>query len=346
MTPKLKQTHTMIAFWVFLILILPVRCYQLLFEMEDGTGYLKTGAVTQYLMPALIILAVLTLCVCALTGKKVKHFYPATGYYPLGVMGIGLALAIAYECGDQFNILSEKMQEERQIVEKVVGAGQLLFAVLAVFLLVIMYARYLVRNDSYRNFRLMGLCFPVWAVFYTTKSYLGLSVVANISENVYDILFLCAVTLFIFSQSKVLAGIGEKSDLRKTVLFGLLTSLLGFIDYIPRQTAVLLGNADVQDFLKRFSVPLAGFFEREGVFSKKVLSDTTQPKILFVVIALYAFVFVLALIRTGKKPDVQEDQADPETAPQTVRQDEPSPDTEPEPDELWDGWEAEEDPEG
>jgi len=319
MTPKLKQTATVTAFWVFLVLILPVRCYQLLFEMEDGTGYLKTGAVTLYMMPALIILAVVTLCICALAGKKVKYFQPAFGYYPLGVMGIGLALAIAYECGDRFSSLMETMRMERHTIEKVVGVGQMLFAVLAVFMLVIMYARYLVRSDRYKSFLLMNLFLPLWAVFYTTQSYLSLSVVANISENVYDILFLCAATLFIFSHSKVLAGIGEKSDLRKTVLFGLLASLLGFIDYIPRQMAVIMGGSGARNFLNRFSAPLVSFLEREEVFTKKVLSDTTQPRVLFAAIALYAFVFTMALIYTGKKLEYDESpMVDPGTAPQVA----------------------------
>ena len=119
--------------------------------------------------------------------------------------------------------------------------------------------------------------FPVWG-FRLVSSFISFTGMANITENIYDILMFCASLFFFILMAKILSGVYVIRSIHYLYPVGLITSLLCIICSIPRYFVVLIGREEMlhKSTTLDISVLATGIFI--AVFTLKLYSKNNLDK--------------------------------------------------------------------
>lgn len=82
----------------------------------------------------------------------------------------------------------------------------------------------------------------IYFVYRLVISFINYTGVTNISENIFDIIFLCLALLFFLLHGKILSGIEVRKSCRQIFSLGLLTFFLGCLNSLPLILTVAFGR--------------------------------------------------------------------------------------------------------
>lgn len=82
---------------------------------------------------------------------------------------------------------------------------------------------------------------PLW-IYRLAYTFFSLTGMANIADNIYTILMLCASTVFYLFIAKAMSGISVKNNLSVGIPVGLAASILSFVCTVPRFIITVFGD--------------------------------------------------------------------------------------------------------
>jgi len=207
------------------------RVFQILFLLEPKTGFYKTEySSTHILYITFFICVVIVLAAFAFASRRMPTHAPKVDKF-LGILSFLVAISFAISSGvDLVNGLSST---------KILSA---MFSLLAAIFFVI----YGLSGISNIKVPLVAtlFVFPVWG-FRLVTSFVSFTGMANITENIYDILMLCVNLLFFVIMAKILSGVYVIRSIRYAYPVGLIASLLCIMCSVPRYIVVLIGHKDI-----------------------------------------------------------------------------------------------------
>ena len=84
---------------------------------------------------------------------------------------------------------------------------------------------------------------PLW-IYRLAYTFFSLTGMANIADNIYTIIMLCASTVFYLFISKAMSGISVKNNLSVGIPVGLAASILSFVCTVPRFIITVFGGKE------------------------------------------------------------------------------------------------------
>lgn len=240
----MKAKKILITFFIALPILIFGRFFQLYSMIDPSTGFFLNDyadlAVTMCIVGAAVLLFILVMSIA-------KRDYPdklATVSTPLGGVSILFGLVILVTAagfiseGNLFTISSPPLSVDFS------------FSGLIYIILLIMSA---VAFCLFGIFHITGtkkgmilMIFPivlyVWRLISAFIDYTG---IANISENIIDLIMLCCSLIFILLHAKIINGINYKINMPAAVGFGLAASLLCAVSTIPRYVLMIIGRSDL-----------------------------------------------------------------------------------------------------
>lgn len=275
----------MLAMFVGMIILVPLRIAQLFNNTDMTTGFFLergAGVYVFYSVAVLVVLAVAVLCfVC---GQMPSHAVAQVRRPGLGIASVALAAAFG---GQSINALSAMMQESRlaglSVYEFCVGNGTVRSLFEAILGCVTMLALALLaiacitgKTKWLRFPAVLFLAAPLWGtlrvIFYFTHtiSYL---VVAELFCEMYATIFLM---LFLFAIARFFTETGSEGGTWTVLATGLLSALFCMLASAPRLVSSIAGNGTVEGFELNFIFAMGALFSVFAVSS--VLKHGIAPK--------------------------------------------------------------------
>ena len=240
------------------------RVFQILFLLEPTTGFYKAEYSSAHVLYiAFFICVIIVLGAFAFSSRRMPTHAPKVDRF-LSVISFVVAISFAVSSAvDLVNGLSST---------KMLSA---LFSLLAVIFFVL-YGLSGISNIKVPPVVVLFV-FPVWG-FRLVSSFISFTGMANISENIYDILMLCVNLFFFVTMAKILCGVYVIKNIRHIFQVGLIASLLCIICSAPRYFVVLIGQQDMlhESTTLDISVLATGLFI--AAFTLKLYSRSNLPK--------------------------------------------------------------------
>ncbi|MBQ9993108.1 MAG: hypothetical protein IJP17_00155, partial [Clostridia bacterium] len=185
------------------------------------------GNASVIILPVIIVLFIAAFGISSFACDEYPKFSPNHRSYPLGLVSAVTAVVFGYVSAAELIDSGERMfTGPAGIVYSVFG----LLSVVSFSFLAIGFLR---RENNIESSP-FTLLFPIiWAAMRMVLTFLRFTTVANISEDMYDLVMMVAVMLFFVSMSKFMAGASGISS--KWVFFSGCTAILfSMLTTIPR----------------------------------------------------------------------------------------------------------------
>jgi hypothetical protein len=212
-----------------------VRVYQVLYVIDPTTGFYREGHLTVPLLNVLLLVAVILFL-----SFKVKIQSADASIDPGSVLGRGTGVGGAFvhyivSLGFLFYVLTLLMTSHGAF-----SVGMLLDAALAILSSVffIILGTAVVFGRPPEGIAWLSLFPFLWCAWRLIRAFLEYTTIANISSQLFDVLYMVSVLLFLFSVAKSLAGM---PSLKNVIAFGFCTVLFAAVTAIPN--LILLAEA-------------------------------------------------------------------------------------------------------
>ncbi|MBQ7595252.1 MAG: hypothetical protein IJU45_01170 [Clostridia bacterium] len=239
-----------------LILLVPLRVFQYLTNIEPGTGFYSKLDFSAYAVYALMLFCVVFSFIISFAGRKniaVKRVVDAPKLnacaFLLGGVGFAsdaissIAKYLSIQTGYSFNpsqSLYQYLSQEGGIIVLLQG----IFAVLSAVYFGILAGAAFSNNDTAPKFRLMSLSGALWAVMKLLMMFKTKISFINVSDLFIE-LFACAFTmLFLFYFAVSLSQVDKGESYYKLYAYGIPAAVFTLVCFIPRAVLAVIGKSD------------------------------------------------------------------------------------------------------
>ena len=227
MNKNIKKYTPLFAFAFFALASILLWGYELIYAIDEKTGFIEPGHWSSYLMTGLLLFGICFLIVLPFfTSKNVvgikQKKRPVTGV--LGIIFGGVLVVetvIAFASSAPPNVI-------------------VTISAVAASLFIIFMAINLIFGQNYSFAGVFAIVPAIWACIRLAVNFMKYTTIANISGNLFDVLMMVFTVMFLFYQANLIAGIDTKKSYRFTQGFGLCASLFCLMCTLPR----LLLNLD------------------------------------------------------------------------------------------------------
>ncbi len=263
-----------IVFAVALLITLPTRIYQILFLMDQDTGFYIDGMKTTAFVSAGLAAGVLLLVLMCFLDKGKKPKYSPIRSLPAAVFGTlaGLGILLQYAVG-----IFTSAESENPVPSVLLA----LIGICAGGVIILTSYQFATGGNTFEHHPLLALLPSVWGCASLVSLFINYVAVVNVSENIYDTFAVIFLLLFLFAQAKMFARIEDEKSGKMVYIFGLPAALLLLATGIPGTLMVL------------FNLHSAGTFP-VGLYPVNVL------------LALYVVLFLIQYAKIGEdkpRPD-------------------------------------------
>lgn len=220
---KLKHQRLFVFSAFSLISVVIIRTIQLMFLTDNKTGFFITGL--EGIGTALTVLAVLLIVLSGMMiflGKKEKIDPVPTPSYLVGGTAIlaGVAHIIEPLLGTEGLIsVPQILLTLRLLLLPIAGAVFIYFGLSII----------LEKNPHFGLSVFLVLCL----VIRLMTSFIGLTGMSNISENMFDVLMLVSTLIFILFFSKAICGLSRSTGYRRLIAVGVTAVLFTAASSLP-----------------------------------------------------------------------------------------------------------------
>ena len=230
----MNNKNAWIVFTVALLITLPTRIYQVLFLVDQDTGFYTDGIRTTAFVSAGLAAGGLLLIAMCFMDKSEKPRYSPIRSIPAAVVCAlaGLGLILQYAAGLFTAAASQNLIPAIILALIGIGAG-------AVFILTAYH--FATGSNTFQEHPLLALIPSVWGCASLVSLFITYVAVVNVSENIYDTFTVIFLLLFLFAQAKMFARIDDEKSGKLIYMFGFPAALLSLVTGIPG-TVMVLGN--------------------------------------------------------------------------------------------------------
>lgn len=263
-----SKTISLIVFVLMMAVAIPVRTIQLLYFIDYSTGFYVQGDQTADILSALLNIVLWAgLIVIALLLFFGQGEYPETfrnRNKPLGFAAMAAGLCLLIRMG--FVLVNEFPQVGRGVLD-LSSALQIALLVLAAVALNAYGLKLIEGQTEKSKFGFLMLMPTFWAALTLMSSFMAHTTIANISENLFDILALSFTTIFLYTFTRV--SMGYLGTMTETVLLmsGTMTAAFSLLSALPRFLILVAGDEVVRQYV---ATPDFGIFGM-GIFSTAIL---------------------------------------------------------------------------
>lgn len=288
----MKLKRMWIPFALLILLALPVRIYQTMF-MQGSIALLGVELSSYGVTLALLVLTglfVLCFIIMSARAKNANNSFLLTKNIAAGIFA--LLTGVLLLCDSASRIITEFSGGTTPgdvaitIISVFAGIVFLLFAIEAFS-----------GRDISKKLPVLMLLPTVWACARLVHTFFLYTNIASISENMFDIISLIFLLLFLFLQAKLQAGLSRVSSAKKAMVFGL-------------PAVVLLLMYSLPNLLTAFTQENTGFL-------------TLLPFAVDAALALYIFSYLIGLTSALSKAERLADEGDAMPSARTEEFDSP-----------------------
>ena len=220
----MKIKFAWIPFILLVLAAVPFRVYQLMYLVDLKTGFSKEGDISGTVFLGVIAAVLLLICIMCLCDKSAPDENVPHRNIPAGIFGILLSLAMFYVSASE--LLSFGTVGVKSIVSGV-------FCALAAVSMLAMSVGMTYGKNVYENMPLLALLIPIWGCVRLVVTFMNYTSIANISQNLFNMLAIIFLLLFQYSQAKMLAGVGGQKIIRSLFLFGFPAVVFSTLASVP-----------------------------------------------------------------------------------------------------------------
>lgn len=252
--------YIMFLFAAALVVMLPIRLYQLFALTEFETGFFTSSHITVTIIYALAIIIPLAFMLLSFISRELPSpMLPVGKNYVLGISSLVFAAALFYDGIKNLLDIFPSITSSVQIVLSVAatnieesGGYALVFRILFAFLSFIWFAVFAVSNlggnASYKNYKLLALAPVCWAtarlIVYLT-SPVGF---AKVAELVFELYMLLFFMLFFLTSARISTGVFTVDSMWGIYGYGFSAALFAALVTIPKIVLVAVGKNTVNGF--------------------------------------------------------------------------------------------------
>ena len=246
-----------IPWFVAVIILVPLRFYQLLTIIDGEVGFYKNVNFTVYLMYGLVAAFIIGFVVMAFLSKKAAQpNIDIMGNRPLGFFSIVTAILLLYNSLVQLKGFIEIVAQYRNIFafnnyslgEYLLKSGgvsrafEVIFLILSAIYFILFGVSCLGEKLNISKFRLLALSPLLWSIFrMLTKLVRAISYI-RISDLFYEIVMVLFTMLFFMAFAQVVANVNPKGIEWKVTGYGLIAALMALLCSLPRLFMVIIGK--------------------------------------------------------------------------------------------------------
>lgn len=232
---------------VFLLFVLgalaaiPLRVTELLFSIDSSGFYLTGKGVVPVLNILLVVLTVALLVpffVTAVPCPLARHSSRLTAAIA-ALVGIFFIGDIGARMGQVFSSSTLLASNGSAVVfgDLLISIAALLAAIYFFQLAVAIY------TQKPMSFSVTALFPLIWGVLILTVSFMQYTTIANISEQLFDVLKMVFMLLFLYYNARVTGRMPNGKEMRGIFAFGLPAALFVLVTVPPRMVAHLINSA-------------------------------------------------------------------------------------------------------
>ena len=250
---KISLRYAFMAFVVSLIVVVPLRTYQLVKLIEPTTGFFKRSSVTAPILYVILAVMFIAFMVMAYTANDVPKVRPNGKKTVLAVLSFLVSVSLIVDVIAQSSELMNDISNYRMTVQSVTEASylmsngdfpivfQIAFAILACIYFIIVGMTYSGSNVDYADCKVLALTPLFWLIFRIFHRFMRKINFRNVSELLLEMLMITALMLFFLAFARYSSRVNGKGSMMKMFYFGLTGALLAFVCSVPRYI-VLLSN--------------------------------------------------------------------------------------------------------
>lgn len=233
----MKIKPVWIVFLAALFLALPARIYQLFFLLDVKEDTYKYGGLSSAIILSLLGLSILLILILSYVNKSAPEEYKPVKSVPTAAFCALTGAAIIFHAFVSMADTKEEANTALSIIGSATGSGQLyamrvflsLFGIMAGLVILITAYNFLQGVNMFHHFPLVALVPSLWGCVNLAVLFVTDTASVNVAENAFDMFTVIFTLLFLFSQSRLFAGIDVKKNMKSAYMFGLPCILLALV---------------------------------------------------------------------------------------------------------------------
>lgn len=298
---SIKLKYLLFLFAASLLILLPVRVYQLLAVVETETGFFAEKDATVYLVYALVLLFPLVFLALSYLSREVPSPKLPAGKNPvLGVSSLIMAAGLVFDIISTEKQIIPPTQANFEIFtsvfkSNVMQAGgffmllRLVFAFFAIIYFAVFAVSHLNGRASYKEYKVLALAPLCWATTKLVSNLMHAISFLRVSELLFEIFMLVFLMLFFMTFARISSGVFTEDSMWGIYGYGLCSSLFAALVTVPRIVMLAVGKNAVKGnelnpaditcmvFILCYIFASFGVGFKDGIKNRKSVSDVALP---------------------------------------------------------------------
>lgn len=255
-----KMKYLMYLFAASLVVMLPVRLYQLLALTELDTGFFSESNFTVTLVYVFALAVPLLFISLSFVSKEVPSpMLPVGKNYALGIASLVFSAALLYDAIINAFYIIPSAASSLSIVLSVIASNiaqsggafllaRIVFAFLGCVWFLIFAVSNLGGNASYKNYKLLALAPVCWAASRLVTYLTSPISFVNITELMFELYMLMFLMLFLITSARISTGVFSEDGMWGIYGFGLSAAFFGAVVTVPRVVVLIIGRDAVSGY--------------------------------------------------------------------------------------------------
>lgn len=253
----MKYNNIVKIFCVALPISILLRVIQMVYTVEDVTGFFKRGYEgVGFVLLVTVFIAFAAVFATSYTARRCPPNPPKVDLVT-GLFSLALGVSIAYQLFTEEFV--SNVRSWQIIMLDITGVLAAIYFIAFGFKMII----------NYKLPKLFSLVPAVYWIFRLICIFTSISELALIAENVITLASNCLILLFMVNMAKLYNGIDNERNFKKLLSFGLCCVMACFTDALPRIIALISGHAEYMHgtLPAAFTVLMCGFFTASFIFA-------------------------------------------------------------------------------
>lgn len=254
---KFKKVNPMIPLYVLvglLVVAIPLRTYQLLFNTESDTGFYKNIDWSVYVIAALSVIAVIVPYVVMYLAKSV----PSSRKPPFRKNRFLAASAVLFGLGMLTDVLTVvftlffKKEDMVSVTNQFVIAEdllpmimQLIFGFCSVIYIMVFGISYIDGRTTYSQYKFLALAPLGWTIGRIVIRFLRRISYVNIADLMLEILALAFMMIFFLALARISSGLSNERSMRSLFASGYAGVFFTLTTNVPRFIITVVGSGEL-----------------------------------------------------------------------------------------------------
>ena len=260
-----KMKYLIFIFTTAMFVALPTRVYQLLALVNQERGFFEETDITVPVLYGITALFVLSFLALSYISKEVPSPKLPTGKNPiLGVASIVTAAGFLWDIlaviksivpaySDSAESFGAMLQINFEQSGGILSALQIVFAIFAIFYMLIFAISHLNGVASYKEYKMLALAPVCWAIIKLISKLMNAVSFITVSELLFEIFMFVFATLFLLTFARISSGVFTEDSMWGIFGYGFATAFFAGLVTIPRIVCIVVSFDAVEGHPFNFS---------------------------------------------------------------------------------------------